>query len=173
MIKELQISPFARPLLVWIIGILLQENFFVAYESLFLLLVLWGFLLFSWILSNRSVLVYDGRWVWGVTFILILLGASILRTFYVESGYCFSFVNEEFLLLTECLQSDLLKKIETLNLTEEEKAILATITLGYREFGSAGEIYPQSIKHGCRGGASTRPLKFAEFRISRREISRF
>ena len=181
MIKELQISPFTRPLLVWIIGILLQVNFFVAYESLFLLLVLWGFLLFSWILSNRSVLVYDGRWVWGVTFILILLSASILRTFYVESGYCFSFVNEEFLLLTECLQSDLLKKIETLNLTEEEKAILATITLGYREemdweirrqFSMAGVAHLLSVS-GFHVAIVGRLISSSLFFIPRNEVSKW
>lgn len=181
MIKELQISPFARPLLVWIIGILLQVNFFVAYKSLFLLLVLWGFLLFSWILSNRSVLVYDGRWVWGVTFILILLSASILRTFYVESEYCFSFVNEEFLLLTECLQSDLLKKIETLNLTEEEKAILATITLGYREgmdweirrqFSMAGVAHLLSVS-GFHVAIVGRFISSSLFFIPRNEVSKW
>ena len=181
MIKELQISPFARPLLVWIIGILLQVNFFVAYESLFLLLILWGFLLFSWVLSNRSVLVYDGRWVWGVTFILILLSASILRTFYVEAGYCFSFVNEDFLLLTECLQSDLLKKIETLNLTEEEKAILATITLGYREgmdweirrqFSMAGVAHLLSVS-GFHVAIVGRLISSSLFFIPRNEASKW
>jgi competence protein ComEC len=90
-------------------------------------------------------------------------------------------VNEEFLLLTECLQSDLLKKIETLNLTEEEKAILATITLGYREgmdweirrqFSMAGVAHLLSVS-GFHVAIVGRLISSSLFFIPRNEVSKW
>ena len=78
MIKELQIRPFARPLFIWIIGILLQVNFSVINESLFVLLILWVFLLLSKVLcvhTDNNVFVYDVRWVWGIAFLFLLFCA--------------------------------------------------------------------------------------------------
>ncbi|MBR5296444.1 MAG: ComEC/Rec2 family competence protein [Parabacteroides sp.] len=157
MIKELHISPFARPLCVWIIGVLLQVNFSIAYESLFMLLILWGFLFLSWAIcleTNRTVWVYEGRWIWGVTFMFMLLCVAVLQTCYVELGYCFSFVNEELLLFAAHLREILLNHLEYLHLLEEEKAVLGTITLGYKEgmdwevrkqFSMAGVVHLLSV----------------------------
>ena len=136
MIKELQIRPFARPLFIWIIGILLQVNFSVINESLFVLLILWVFLLLSKVLcvhTDNNVFVYDVRWVWGIAFLFLLFCVSVLRTFYVESDQSSSFINEELILFAEYLQFILREKIDVLSLSEEEKTVLATLTLGYRE----------------------------------------
>ena len=75
---------------------------------------------------------YELRWVWGAVFLSLLLSLSIQRTAYwQERGD-----SNEVSLLMELGgkgQERLLEPFERLNLSKEEKSVLATITLGYRK----------------------------------------
>lgn len=75
---------------------------------------------------------YELRWVWGAVFLSLLLSLSIQRTAYwQERGD-----SSETSLLMELGgkgQERLLEPFERLNLSKEEKSVLATITLGYRK----------------------------------------
>ena len=94
MIKELQIRPFARPLLVWIAGIMLQTVFSCC--------------TYSWVLLLLPVIILT-------TAGLVLRGQELLSRWAREE------------------QQRLLEPIAKLNLTDEEKSVLATITVGYRQ----------------------------------------
>ncbi|WP_229058633.1 MULTISPECIES: ComEC/Rec2 family competence protein [Parabacteroides] len=75
---------------------------------------------------------YEFRWVWGVVFLLLLLSFSIQQTAYWQDRDerpAFSSASE----LAGQEQQRLLKPFERLHLSDEEKSVLATITLGYRE----------------------------------------
>lgn len=133
-IKELQIRPFARPLLVWIAGIVLQTVFSCCAYS-------WVLLLFPVIALATACLTqrgqehfcYETRWLWGTVFLSLLLFLSIQKTAYSQFGpssghsvSCLSrWAREE--------QQRLLEPIAKLNLTDEEKSVLSTITVGYRQ----------------------------------------
>ena len=81
MIKELQIRPFSRPLLVWIAGIILQTAFpLYAYSVLFLLFPLLVLILSCFGTKERGVFCYETRWLWGAVFVSLLLFLSIQKT---------------------------------------------------------------------------------------------
>ena len=81
MIKELQIRPFSRPLLVWIAGIILQTAFpLYAYSVLFLLFPLLVLVLSCFGAKERGAFCYETRWLWGAVFVSLLLFLSIQKT---------------------------------------------------------------------------------------------
>lgn len=134
MIKELQIRPFARPLLVWIAGIMLQTVFSCCTYSWVLLLLPVIILTTAGLaLRGQEHFCYETRWLWGVVFLSLLLFLSIQKTacsqFEASSEHPASLLSrwarEE--------QQRLLEPIAKLNLTDEEKSVLATITVGYRQ----------------------------------------
>lgn len=134
MIKELQIRPFSRPLFVWIVGILLQNCFSIACDAHWFLLMLWLFISCSYWGSEKAVdRIYSSRWIWGLLFLCVLLTLSVQRTYFVEIKNNISLVGEDLIQFAERLQWDFVHLLEKLNLSAEEKSILATITLGYRE----------------------------------------
>lgn len=135
-IKEIQKRPFIRPLFVWITGVLLQAYLDCRMVSLLLILFSLLFILFSYLAvisgTEKVHCNYELRWQWGTVFLLLLLSLSIQRTAYWQDRDerpAFSSVSE----LAKRGQEHLLKPFETLHLSDEEKSILATITLGYRE----------------------------------------
>lgn len=135
-IKEIQKRPFIRPLFIWITGILLQAYFDCHIVSLFLILFPLLIILFSYMAvisgTEKSHCNYELRWQWGAVFLLLLLSFSIQRTAYWQERDerpVFSLVSE----LAERGQERLLKPFDTLHLSEEEKSVLATITLGHRK----------------------------------------
>lgn len=132
--KEIQKRPFVRPLGVWITGIVLQTYFDCTFLSLFLLCSSGLLLLASFRASRiRDVAcAYDSRWVWGAVFLSLLLTLSIQRTAFCRIG-----PDKPDISLPADLagkgRAYLLKSFEKLNLPEDEKSVLATITLGYRK----------------------------------------
>lgn len=134
MIKELQIRPFARPLLVWIAGIMLQTVFSCCTYSWVLLLLPVIILTTAGLaLRGQEHFCYETRWLWGAVFLSLLLFLSIQKTAYSQfeassehpTSLLSRWAREE--------QQRLLEPIEKLNLTDEEKSVLATITVGYRQ----------------------------------------
>ena len=142
MIKELQIRPFARPLLVWIAGIMLQTVFSCCtYSWVLLLLPVIILTTAGLVLRGQEHFCYETRWLWGVVFLSLLLFLSIQKTacsqFEALSEHPASLLSrwarEE--------QQRLLEPIAKLNLTDEEKSVLATITVGYRQAMSLSLIH--------------------------------
>ena len=131
MIKELQIRPFARPLLVWIAGIMLQTVFSCCtYSWVLLLLPVIILTTAGLVLRGQEHFCYETRWLWGVVFLSLLLFLSIQKTAYsqfeaLSASLLSRWAREE--------QQRLLEPIAKLNLTDEEKSVLATITVGYRQ----------------------------------------
>ena len=134
MIKELQIRPFARPLLVWIAGAILQTVFSCCtYSWVLLLLPVIILTTAGLVLRGQEHFCYETRWLWGVVFLSLLLFLSIQKTAYSQfealsehpASLLSRWAREE--------QQRLLEPIEKLNLTDEEKSVLATITVGYRQ----------------------------------------
>ncbi|WP_286084125.1 ComEC/Rec2 family competence protein, partial [Parabacteroides goldsteinii] len=133
-IKEIQKRPFIRPLFIWITGILLQAFFDCSLVSLLLIIIPLLIVAFSYLVPKveSGGGNYELRWVWGAVFLSLLLSLSIQRTAYwQERGD-----SNEVSLLMELGgkgQERLLEPFERLNLSKEEKSVLATITLGYRK----------------------------------------
>ena len=133
-IKEIQKRPFIRPLFIWITGILLQAFFDFSIVSLLLIIIPLLIVAFSYLVPKVESESgnYELRWVWGAVFLSLLLSLSIQRTAYwQERGD-----SSETSLLMELGgkgQERLLEPFERLNLSKEEKSVLATITLGYRK----------------------------------------
>mgnify|MGYP000237807714 CR=1 FL=1 len=160
MIKELQIRPFARPLLVWIAGAILQTVFSCCTYSWVLLLLPVIILTTAGLaLRGQEHFCYETRWLWGAVFLSLLLFLSIQKTAYSQfeassehpTSLLSRWAREE--------QQRLLEPIEKLNLTDEEKSVLATITVGYRQamsrevrnrfFGYGGSTYPGRKRLSC------------------------
>ncbi len=132
-IKEIQKRPFARPLAVWITGILLQSFLNCGFASLLFIVIPLSVIVLSCLVPGREELrvSYESRWVWGALFLLVLLSFSMQRTAYRQARADKPGCS----LLTELAQKEqerLLQPFERLNLSKEEKSVLATITLGYR-----------------------------------------
>lgn len=135
MVEELQKRPFARPLLFWITGTLLQV--FLP-DSRFLLLLLLSPVILIGLsyfvpFENERVNLYENRWVWGVVFILLLISLAFLKTEHSRTELYEKNPFPGFLQLAEEKQKQLLSSFETLQLTEQEKSVLSTITVGYRK----------------------------------------
>lgn len=133
-IKEIQKRPFIRPLFIWITGILLQASFDCSLVSLLLIIIPLLIVAFSYLVPKveSGGGNYELRWLWGAVFLSLLLSLSIQRTFYCQERGDSS----ETSLLMELGgkgQERLLEPFERLNLSKEEKSVLATITLGYRK----------------------------------------
>lgn len=133
-IKEIQKRPFVRPLFIWITGILLQSIFNCSIISFLLIVIPTVFIAFAWLAPGIDVAGcnYELRWIWGVVFLSLLLSFSIQRTAYWQGGRGES--GTSFLMeFAGGKQGYLLKPFDRLNLSKEEKSVLATITLGYRK----------------------------------------
>lgn len=133
-IKEIQKRPFVRPLFIWITGILLQSIFNCSITSFLLIVIPTVFIAFAWLAPGIDVAGcnYELRWIWGVVFLSLLLSFSIQRTAYWQGGRGES--DTSFLMeFAGGKQEYLLKPFDRLNLSKEEKSVLATITLGYRK----------------------------------------
>ena len=125
--------PFARPLFLWIMGILLYVYVPDAW-LIPLLLVCWSIPLLEAGVNGfgkRQALDYASRWLSGVPVLLLLLTLSV-ETCYLRERYpasAFSAWQRE----AAEVQSILVKRLDQLSLTDAEKSVLATLTLGYRQ----------------------------------------
>jgi len=129
---ELQKRPFARPLFFWITGILLYVAFPERASTLCVLLVVIP-VFFLMLGRSKGYLQYESRWTWGLFFALLLVTLSILATHYAdERRFLFT---EQVGLVKEFAEEErekILEPVDHLDLSDEEKSVLATITFGYR-----------------------------------------
>ncbi|MDR0757329.1 MAG: ComEC/Rec2 family competence protein [Tannerella sp.] len=131
--EELQRRPFSRPLFLWITGILLQVFFPLQRLSVWLLLPVPIALTLSFCFSPKNAIPpYHSRWVWGALFSCILIFMSIQATAYTEQ-HLYDHREPGWLQRqAQVLQTRMVHKLEYLRLSDDEKAILATITVSYR-----------------------------------------
>lgn len=130
MILELRKRPFARPLFIWILGILLQAFFSYKLIIGLLLLSFCGLLIFYF----KTQISYSKKWLWGVCFAVLLLSLSVLVTEYVERRLMAdNTLPNRMEQLASDTQQRLVKTFDRLDLNERERSLLSTLTFGYRQ----------------------------------------
>jgi competence protein ComEC len=149
--EELQKRPFARPLLLWIAGILLQTCFPLQRWSVWLLLPVATVLVLSFCFSKKDAIPpYHTRWMWGLLFSCILLFMAIQTTAYTEQHLSDPHEPDWLQRQAHSVQLRMVQKLDSLRLSEDEKAILSTITISYRQtlprdvrrkFSTAGVVH--------------------------------
>lgn len=135
MITELQKRPFVRPLLIWITGILLQANYSYGVFSVAFLFFP-SLAVFYFYIGRRKPNIlynYEARWLWGALFLSLLLFLSIQKTAYSQRRQYELPEVSRMQQIAARAQHRLLESFDALNLTDNEKSVLATITLGYRQ----------------------------------------
>lgn len=135
MIEEIQKRPFLRPLILWITGILLYLSFPAFLLGVVLCLLACLILLPLWLLKRgrEEYPGYDTRWVWGAIYSVMTVSLSVLVCYCSDritplsshSAYVYSIAAET--------QHSLVESFDRLRLSEEEKSVLATLTLGYKQ----------------------------------------
>lgn len=133
MIKEIQKRPFARPLFIWIAGIVLQT--FGSFRILsFGLLIIPVILLVTPLClpgKQKTEPEYNARWVWGLVFVCLFLFLSIQLTAYHEKRLP-AHSSHPLQEWAKHQQKRLTASFDSLKVTKEERAVLAAITLGDR-----------------------------------------
>ena len=136
MFEDFQKRPFVRPLFFWVCGILLYTYFPLRPIFLgvgFFIAVLLIVLLFLFKQSSKHV-VYDSRWVWGIfiSICFVLLSIEVCQISDRRLDEMAS--NSSFLeVKASQIQKKLVGRLDQLEVSEEEKSIVATFTLGYRQ----------------------------------------
>lgn len=127
-----QKRPFARPLLIWIAGILLQ-----GYLSFHLLIgILLVVALLTLILSRFSstLPLLKNRRCWGILFLGLLFCLSFLWTEVAERRYQQApSPPGRLTTIAQTTQQQLVASFDSLQLSSNEKGLLSTITFGYRQ----------------------------------------
>jgi len=132
MIKEIQKRPFVRPLFIWITGILFYACLPYTLWIPVLLSFIFGVLLLAFVGRNKNIYpAYDARWSWGAIFVCSLLILSVLVTAYLDSDIMVEGEwRGEVANYMECLKENYLERLNTLDLSENERKVLGTILLG-------------------------------------------
>ncbi|MDR1408223.1 MAG: ComEC/Rec2 family competence protein [Tannerella sp.] len=134
MIEELQKRPFARPLFLWIAGIVLQVCFPLQKWSVCLLIPVSAVLLFSFCFSGKNARPqYYARWLWGALFSCIVVFMSIQMTAYAEQRLYAPHESGWLEQQARAVQIRMAHRLDNLRLSDDEKSILATITISYRQ----------------------------------------
>ncbi|MDR2041910.1 MAG: ComEC/Rec2 family competence protein [Tannerella sp.] len=122
-----------RPLFWWITGIVLQVCFPLERLSAGLLLPVAAALVLSLFARRQGRLSCDARWVWGALVTCLLVFLSIQMTALTEIRL--STPSEPGWLKHKAqeVQFRMVEKLEPLQLSDDEKAVLATITVNYRQ----------------------------------------
>lgn len=139
--EEIQKRPFSRPLFLWIVGILIQ-TYLPGYKiGMACILFVFSILFLSFILSGKEKreVSFDHRWVWGIPFSLLFLSLAIGKTeLAIRPTHAYGEKSPSkieklpYLIHSRHIQQVLLADFDQLRLTDEEKSVLATLTLGYR-----------------------------------------
>ena len=134
MLEEIQKRPFVRPLFWWITGILLQVCFPLEQLSWYLLLVvaLAVVISFLWAKKQPDVL-YQNRWVWGILIACFFLFFAIQSTSLAEKQMSLPQSSGQLLEKAKVTQAMMVAKLDRLQISDEDKAILATLTVNYRK----------------------------------------
>jgi competence protein ComEC len=134
-INEIRKRPLVRPLIFWITGTILQTCFPLQKISILLFISVAIFLVVSFFVSKRHKDLssnYRNRWIWGVVFAFLLVFLSIQRMSLAEQPA--GRVTEQGVLQRKAgeFQKYMVDKLDSLHISDEEKAVLATLTLNYR-----------------------------------------
>ena len=136
MIEEIQKRPFVRPLFLWITGILCYA--FLPASSLLYVLGVLSALVFLFLGFScgraHAELRYDSRWIWGAIVSVLIVCLAVEVCWYSDRRI--ALVNEPVSsldLLATKAQYSLVNTFDRLRLSDEEKSILATLTLGYKK----------------------------------------
>ena len=137
LIYEIQKRPFLRPLIFWIAGIVLQICFplqkisfvflFIALTALFLSFI------FSKTLQRNDAKIYTTRCVWGVVFACIVVFIAVQTTNLTEQRLSSTQTPGVLYHKAQEMQSQMVGKLGLLHLPDEDKAVLATLTVNYRK----------------------------------------
>lgn len=134
-INEIRKRPFVRPLIFWLTGILLQVCFPLQVLSIIFFAFAVIFVIVSFFVPKQirfESFRYDLRWVWGGVFALLLVFLSIQRTSLAERQLGHK-AEPGFLLAKAAeMQETIVDRLDLLDLSDEKKAVLATITVNYR-----------------------------------------
>ena len=156
-ILEIYKRPFLRPLFFWIIGILLQVCFPLQTVSFILpavVLIIFIISLFSRVKQDYTLFrglkkqksptspqdeksdnkLFSRRWIWGVAFACLVVFMAIQTTALTEQRLDRG-PQEPGLLQKKALekQAQMVEKLNLLQLPDADKAVLATITVNYRQ----------------------------------------
>lgn len=137
--KEIQKRPFSRPLFLWIAGILFATCLPSRIAGMMCLCIplLVLSVSFALVRKGQGEVSYGYRWVWGGIFSILFLSLSIGWTYRVErqAERNKQKVSEITGLTARSrhLQQVLVEDLDRLRLTDEEKSVLATLTIGYRQ----------------------------------------
>lgn len=119
---------------MWITGILLQVCFPLQRLSVWLLLPVPVVLALSFCFSPKNAMPsYHFRWIWGLLFSCILVFMSIQATAYAEQHLSDPRKPGWLQQQAQAAQVRMAHKLDYLRLSDDEKAILATITISYRQ----------------------------------------
>lgn len=136
MIEEIQKRPFVRSLFLWITGILCYA--FLPASSLLYVLGVLSALVFLFLGFScgraHAELRYDSRWIWGAIVSVLIVCLAVEVCWYSDRRI--ALVNEpasSLDLLATKAQYSLVNTFDRLRLSDEEKSILATLTLGYKK----------------------------------------
>ncbi|MDR0836571.1 MAG: ComEC/Rec2 family competence protein [Tannerella sp.] len=132
-VEEIQKRPFVRPLIFWIIGIVLYVYFPLQQVSLIFPAIVFVFIVVSLLLTGHTENKYDDRWVWGVVFACFTVFLAIQITALKEAGL--QLPSEPGILMrkAKALQLVMVEKLDVLRLPDSDKSVLATITVNYRK----------------------------------------
>ncbi|MDR0744127.1 MAG: ComEC/Rec2 family competence protein [Tannerella sp.] len=134
--NEIRKRPFIRPLIFWLAGTLLQICFPLQAISMILPAVAVIFTGISFFISKRALpgsFTYNTRWVWGVVFAFLLIFLSIQRTSLAEQQLGHKAAPGFLLIKAGEMQEAMVNKLDRLDLSDEKKAVLATMTVNYRK----------------------------------------
>lgn len=134
MMDEIQKRPFARPLFWWVVGVVLQVCFPLHQLSVLWLLPVCVVLFVSFLpVSKHQFPAYHTRWVWGACFACLLTFLSVQQTALAEqrrnTPASPSWLEQK----AQEVQLQMVRKLDVLHLSDGEKAVLATLTVGYRQ----------------------------------------
>jgi competence protein ComEC len=135
-IDEIRKRPLVRPLIFWLTGILLQVCFPLQIFSMIFLAFVLLFIVISFFIPKPwcpDTFTYNTRWVWGVLFAFLLIFLSIQRTSLAEQQLGRKAEPGLLLMKAVGIQEAMVNKLERLNLSDEKKAVLATLTVNYRK----------------------------------------
>lgn len=137
--KEIQKRPFSRPLFLWIAGILFATCLPGRIAGMMCLCIplLVLSVSFALVRKGQGEVSYGYRWVWGGIFSILFLSLSIGWAYRAErqAERNKQKVSEITGLTARSrhLQQVLVEDLDRLRLTDEEKSVLATLTIGYRQ----------------------------------------
>ena len=133
--EEIQRRPFVRPLFFWITGIWIEICFPLERWSLVLLFPILLSVFLSFFAKRRNFpYLYDARWIGGALiaccFVFLAIQATALAEYRLsETPPHTSRLQEK----AQKIQLRVVEKINRLQLSDSEKAVLATMTVNYRQ----------------------------------------